>query len=267
MATLTKITLAGTALVLLGACGAHVQTTSGADYLARYDNYATPGAVKPVSLDDEIRQIAAIEPNLRFPARIGLTRIEHGRLAGLPETEAASWSGLADQLGPDFGTFAPVSPLIAAMVDPGEDPRKRHYVHDENATRGLIADIRRGAARQHLDYVLVYEVNTVTDARANGLSLADLTVIGMFVLPSRNVEVEATASAILIDVRNGYPYATLTGFAEEEGLTRVVSSASNSEALREDASLRAVEALVDEAANAFAQLQISAEGDRRADGP
>ncbi|MCI4644971.1 MAG: hypothetical protein MRY64_09330 [Hyphomonadaceae bacterium] len=252
MANTLKLALGATALMLVAACSAHVQTTSGADYLARYESYATPSTVKPDTVDAEIREIAAIEPNLQFPARIGLARIEHGRLTGLPEPEAFVWGDLADQLGPDFGTFAPVSPLIAAMVD--STPHNSSW--DTNA---LIADIRRGAARQHLDYVLVYEVNSQRDERANGLALADLTIIGMFVLPSRDVEVEATASAILIDVRNGYPYATLTGFAEKDGMARVVSTRSHTDALSEDAELRAVEALVDEAANAFEQLAIAAE--------
>lgn len=246
------LALGGTALTLVAACTAHVQTTSGEDYLARYESYATAGTVKPNDLDAEIREIAAIEPNLQFPARIGLARIDKGRLAGVPESEAVIWGSLADQLGPSFGTFAPVSPLIAAMVD--STPRNSSW--DTNA---LIADIRRGAARQHLDYVLVYEVQSEREERANGLALADLTIIGMFVLPSRDVEVEATASAILIDVRNGYPYATLTGFAEKDGQARVVSAVSHTENLREDAEQRAVEALADEAANAFEQLAIAAE--------
>ena len=256
MSSKLKLVFASAALILVSACSAHVQTTSGADYLARYDSYATAGTVKPGNLDAEIREIAAVEPNLQFPARIGLARIEHGRLAGIPGAEGEAWGSLVAQLGPEFGTFAPVSPLIAAMVDNPEAPRTRYQ---DNYVQELIADIRRGAARQHLDYVLVYEVSSNREERANGLALADLTVIGMFVLPSRDVEVDATASAILIDVRNGYPYATLTGFAEKGGLSRVVSARSTTNTLVEDAELRAVEALIDEAANAFEQLAIAAE--------
>jgi len=49
----------------------------------------------------------------------------------------------------------------------------------------VIDHIRRGAARQHLDYVIAYEVTDKTKSDGNALRLADLTVLGLFVLPSR----------------------------------------------------------------------------------
>lgn len=249
----TSIFFAGSAIVMVSACSTNVQTTSGADYLARYDAYDTTG-VSRSDLDAEIREIAAIEPHLQFPARIGLARIDRGQLATVPEEEGYIWASLAEDLGPDIGVFAPVSPLIIAMVDndASQDCKTRYAC--QPGTQELIADIRRGAARQHLDYVLVYEVGTRREERANALALADLTIIGMFVLPSRDVEIDASASAILIDVRNGYPYATLTAHAEKDGVARAVSSGSRTRTLSEDATLRAVELLSDEVHSAFDQL-------------
>lgn len=207
-----RLSILGGALISLVACTSTIQTTSGADYLAAYEGRYTAASASSGSIDDDVKSIAAIEPQLQFPARIGLARISHGQLGAIPASELAIWGDAIETLGPEVGEFVPVSPLIASMVTdlsrgPGDTAGK------------VIEDIRKGAARQHLDYVIAYEVTSFADTQQNGLSLADLTVIGLFVVPSRSIDVEASASAIMLDVRNGYPYATLTGFAEKGGIS------------------------------------------------
>ncbi|MEZ5998823.1 MAG: hypothetical protein R3B98_09035 [Hyphomonas sp.] len=234
----------------LGACQSSVQTSSGADYLARYDgSYDVAAGTCGSDTDADVRRIAAIEPDLQFPARIGVARIgPYGDLASVPENELRIWSDLADDFGPETGEFVPVSPMIAAMVsdpDAGTGPR---------AAR-VIDHIRKGAARQHIDYVLVYETATKKSDKSNALTVADLTVIGLFVLPSRDVEVEASASAILIDVRNGYPYATMSAFAEKKGLSRAISVWSRKDELSATAEEKAVLELADDMRDTLATLK------------
>jgi hypothetical protein len=48
-----------------------------------------------------------------------------------------------------------------------------------------------------------------TKDNATPLSFADLSIIGMFIVPSRHLKAEGFASALLLDVRNGYPYGDL----------------------------------------------------------
>lgn len=232
----------------VGACSTHLQTSSGADYLARYDaSHETTNSVSS-DVDADVRRIAAIEPTLAFPARIGLARIEHGRLTVLPEDEARIWQDVLEDLGSDYGEFVPVSPLIASMVS--DAPAQR----SSNAA-AIIGHIRRGAARQHLDYVLTYEVGSSREEKANALALADLTVIGMFVLPSRTIEIEASASGLMLDVRTGYPYATLTTHAEKSGVSRVVSDGSTARTYADKAETRAVAKLAQEFASSMSELQ------------
>jgi hypothetical protein len=238
--------LAATAAVLtLSACAYSTQTTSGADYLSGYSHEPRATAAGLVgkdgvqlSLDEEIREIAAIEPALRFPARIGVARVEDRRLTSVPTSELTYWGELAERLGEGVGEFAPVSPLIAAMVD-------------SNPTRGggpaeLIADIRRGAARQHLDYVLVYELSGDFTRSTNVLSAADLTVLGYFLLPSREVNIRGAANAILLDVRNGDPYGTAAAAVEDTDLARGSSAYERGRDGAERAKLAAVEELTGE---------------------
>ena len=53
-----------------------------------------------------------------------------------------------------------------------------------------VEGVRLGAARQHLDGVIIYETHQDTSEETNALALGDLTLIGAFVLPSSALKVE-----------------------------------------------------------------------------
>ena len=224
--------------VSLCACSATTQYTSGKDYLARYDRDAAVLSANAGSIEADIRNIASIEPSLEFPARIGLARIERGKLISVPQDESEAWANLHHRLGPSFGDFVPVSPLIAAMVS---TTAKRNP-----QARDVVDNIRRGSARQHLDYVLIYEVSDTSDQNRNALQVADLSILGLFVLPSRNVKVDSTATAMLIDVRNGYPYGSATAFAERKAVTTSMGASGRKSKLKDKARVMAVEDLTGE---------------------
>jgi len=251
---LHRLWMVGIAALALSACATTTQYTSGQDYLARYNsNSANSGQTKLNSnpaIDAEIREIAAIEPNLHFPARIGLARIEHGQLIGVPQDEAGYWRDAAEDLGHGFGQFIPVSPLVAEMVGSTEP----HY------KRNVVNHIRRGAARQHLDYVIAYEVNHKSDSQRNGLQIADLSILGLFVLPSRDVDVQSTASAILMDVRNGYPYLTGSTFADKSGISTLVGRGDKKDKLKNASRIVAVDKISDEFAQGLQELKLVADG-------
>lgn len=197
----------------LAACGHYTQTTSGRDYLQKYNQALAPGQPAGEGItEDQIRQAASVEPVLAFPARIGLARIENGNLTAVPGVEAEAWMKAAERLGPDFGTFVPVSPLVAEMVSPSQERPGM-----ASRMKGVIQKIRLGAARQHLDAVLIYEVYANTDSRGDmATAIAATTVIGTFLVPSRTVEVEGFANALLIDVVQGYPYGTVNVTLDKE---------------------------------------------------
>jgi hypothetical protein len=228
-----KATLIISATLILGACTHTAQYTSGQDYLAGY----TDNVTFHTTIDQEVRDIAAVEPNLRFPARIGLARIDKKRLISLPIDEAEHWQDMGSELGARYGDFIPVSPLVAGMVNP-----ERH----RNSQVNVVEEIRRGAARQHLDYVLIYEVMDVSDSKRNALQLADLSVLGLFILPSRDVKIEATATAMMIDVRNGYPYGTASAFADKKGISTAIDQSDKKRKLTDKAREHAVDNLTAE---------------------
>lgn len=249
-----SIILAGTALLLV-ACGHNIQTTSGAEYLKGYSSSPAYSALDKTNTD--IYNIAAIEPNLKFPARIGIARIgpKQNRYAGkqltsLPGDEAQIWSDLVEREGGRYGEFVPVSPFVTAMVSASDQ--------NGNEVANLISNIRKGAARQHLDYVLVYEVTHKDARRKNGLGFTDATVLGLFLIPSRKVEVDTIATAILLDVRNGYPYMTASSFAEHKSTTTLSGSDSKSAKLADKGRLDSIRNLSIDVENGFRDLKDEA---------
>lgn len=83
--------LLGLAFAFVG-CNSTTQTTSGRDYISKYEAAPTGGGQ---SIDAEIREIASVEPILRFPAKIGLAKIHNGQIANLSEAEEIDLSTFA----------------------------------------------------------------------------------------------------------------------------------------------------------------------------
>ena len=237
----TRQSVAALAMIALalGGCRAGVQTTSGIEFLS---SYPTSGLIEETDIDQRVREVAAVEPTLRFPARIGLARIHDGMLSAIPAAEAEAWIEAERRLGPEYGTFVPVSRLIAEMVTPaGSRPGP-----GSTRLRQAVEMIRLGAARQHLDAVLIYETHYITDATDNVLSIADFTIIGAFLLPGQSIDATAFASALLVDVRNGYPYGTANASIDRDRIATLAAADSISEELGRDAGTAAAIELVDD---------------------
>lgn len=229
------------ALLLLAGCGNAVQTTSGDAYRAARP---APDAREGTAMDRAVDRAARVEPLLRFPARFGLARIRYGRLAPVPPREADAWIAFARDHG-EYGSFVPVSPLIAELT----------AADAKDTAKTVVDEIRLGAARQHLDAVLVYTTSDETRDDGTALSVLDLTLLGAFLVPSRTIEGEAVASALLFDVRNGYPYGTASAAARRSGFVPSVGSGGRSRALGEDARLAAVGNLVAEVETMMGRLK------------
>jgi hypothetical protein len=202
-----------------------------------------------------VREAADVEPILRFPARIGIARVgvDRGRTALVPTSteEAKAWADLVEDLGPDYGELVPISPLIAAIV--ASPPRPNYDRMD--AIHDAVDMIRVTAARQHLDAVLIYEVDATADSKNNPLSIADWTIIGAFVLPSQNVKAEGVAQALLLDVRNAYPYGTIRASADDKTIAARFSNQEAEQNLSKRVEVAAVQNLVHEARGLMRQLK------------
>lgn len=236
-------------LLLMG-CAHAVQTTSGAAFVGARDE----DGLRPI--DADIAAIAAVEPNLHFPARIGVARIVNGQLS-LP---SAAEGAMLAELGarhPDYGDFVQISPLIASMVTGSEpDGQPDEYRRGGGA---IVQDIRRTAARQHLDYVLIYEIGARSRETDTPFALADVTLIGGAFLPTRNIRVAGVGQALFLDVRNGYPYGTAQAAEDLSGLGRSFGQERREARLRERATDKVFAALLPEVEAMLADLRAAAE--------
>jgi hypothetical protein len=224
-------------LILLAGCSNPIQYTSGAAFVAPSNG----------PIDKDIAAIAAIEPNLHFPARIGVARIVNGALSLPGADETAVLADMAETLAP-MGTFVQVSPLISAMVN-GDASGP--------TTDRAIQDIRRTAARQHLDYVLIYEIGVRSSERDTAFALADVTLIGGALLPTRNIKVAGLGNALFLDVRTGYPYGTAQVAEDLSGLARSFGTDRRRAALQDRATLKVFKALVPEVQAMLVALQAA----------
>lgn len=235
-------------LLLMG-CAHAVQTTSGLDFVSARD----AEGIRPI--DNDIAQIAAVEPNLHFPARIGVARIVNGQLS-LPSANEGNMLAGSGARQAGLGAFVPISPLVAAMVA-GSDPEAQAKGY-QRAPGQVVQDIRKTAARQHLDYVLICEMGARSTASDTPFALADVTLIGGALLPTRNIRVAGVGRALFLDVRNGYPYATAQVAEDLSGLGRSFGQERREAQLRERATDKVFAALVPEVEAMLAELQAAA---------
>lgn len=235
----------------LAACAPYVQDSSGREYVNRTLELPGETAVRrPDSgaFRERLRAAANVEPGLRFPAKIGLARIDGGELTSVPPPEAEAWLKLSERLGPRFGQFVPISPLITEMVagEQGETTGARRDYARRYSVADTIRKLRLGAARQHVDIVLIYELAGTSDNTATILSVADVSILGMFIVPSRHVKAEGFAHALLLDVRNGYPYGTASARTTDQNLVPAMGSSARTGDLLHDVRTSAALKLVGE---------------------
>lgn len=204
-------------VLALGACESNMQYSSGEDYLSRHPVAAAGGDSKSKdakpTIEQRLREAAAVEPTLTFPARIGIARIERGQLSDIPNAEGAAWAEFVEKQGQDYGEFVPLSLLVAGMFSGVADETVQSWTSE---SARLMNRIRLAAARQHLDAVLIYEVRSKRDKNENLLALGKLTIIGGFILPSKVSEAQGFATALLMDVMQAYPYGNVLAFADKE---------------------------------------------------
>lgn len=210
-------------VLLLAACGTAAQnaaqsasqSTTGDDQLGRFA--AEAAVAKGQAIDPAARRAILSEPALRFPARIGLARLETGAVSAVPQGEADAWLAMVQDLGPGWGELVPIGPLeVALIAAPGngvadcrpDGPGTRSPC-DPSDSAVLLGDIRRAAARQRLDAVLIYEVVGESRHGADPSAVGELAPVSALLRLIAAGGPAGHAQGVLMDARHGAVY----GFA------------------------------------------------------
>lgn len=193
-------------------------------------SYATPGAAARMQLfgaakdqlsDSSVVQVIDRKPLAGFPPSIAFVRVQ---APGYTSETTQSWGRgaysiitdrdieneenvLADLRAkmPKVKGFAPISRLLL--------PEEMHS----------DLELREAAAALHADMVLIYTLDT--SFRVQDVA-APLSVITLGLSPNQVAHVTCTASAVLLDTRNGYVY----GIAEATDQQNQLASAWTSDA-------------------------------------
>lgn len=197
------------AAVLNGCSVHHEQRTSGTRYLSDFQP-RTSSIDFDNSMQGLLRRAAAVEATLTLPARIGLARISGNSLKPITVEELDLWRAPTDNNIHQVD-IVPIAPLVAEAVT--RELSSTTTKDGRDALSSAMTQIRLASARQHVDAVLIYTTDTASQRRRNLLSVADLVLVGGAFVPSRSIKTEATAQALLMDVRSGYPYGSASASA------------------------------------------------------
>ena len=241
-------------IIMVSGCSQHIQTSSGKSYLDKYnqvENYYSRQDGEE-NINKMVQQVANIEPTLNFPAKIGIARIDGGQLTSIPGKEIEYWEKSRKNISSHFGNFVPVSPLIAEMA-----VTSVNYRTTGNTVADVVNKIRLAAARQHMDAVLIYEVYSREESDSNFLSIANLTIIGAFILPSKAVETQGYANALLIDVIHGYPYGTAEASLQKTEMASTFGEYDKMNEMSDEIKTEVTAKLVGETEKMFRDLMLA----------
>ena len=193
-------------------------------------SYATPGRGAPMQLfagekdalsDASVVKAISRRPLATLPAAIAIVRVQ---APGYTSATSDGWGR---------GAYS----VVTQRDIEGEDRTLAELRSGMPMLKGIVAvsrlllpeelhsdlELRQAAASLHADMVLIYTLDTsfhVEDVAA------PLSVVTLGLSPNQFAHVNCTASAVLIDTRNGYVYGTAEATEQQDQLASAWTSGS-----------------------------------------
>lgn len=236
--------LVGVVLIFVGGCGARYITPGrGADM-----SLFGPDDVRLRELTDRTVQTALDrQPTARFPVTLAVVRVQG---AGYRSRTTCGY-GAGDysvvttrdveededfQAIENLGRVAGVATINRLLL-----PSR---LHDDR-------ELRAAAAAVHAEMLLLYTFDTTFDTEDG---MRPLTVLTLGLFPTKNVRVNTTASALLMDTRTGYIYGVAEASAKRTQLANVWTSQDAADQSRRKTEREAFLQLVREFEGGWAQV-------------
>jgi hypothetical protein len=212
-------------------------------------HYATPGrgadlgvlGVTPeerrAQTDATIQTALDKKPLAAFPTAIAVARVQ-----------APGYTSLTAQ-GYGAGRYSVVTTRDVERDDAADRLAKLPMVLGVAPVNRLLLDpdlrsdrqLRGAAAQLHADVLLVYTLDTAFTDEDNAIPL---TLVTLGIAPTKRVRVTTTASAVLMDTRNGYVYGVAEATARDDAGTNAWQSETTADKTRRDTEAAAFDKLV-----------------------
>jgi len=227
-------------LVHMVGCNAHYTVPGGAAPLSELGVNAQDRAALT---DNSIRQALEKKPLVTFPARLAVARVQaadytnyeydaHGNRQDIRRGAYSVITHPDVEKAEDFAQIANL-PQIAGVA------LLKRVVLDQDLNSDL--ELRHAAAKLHADLLLFYTFDTTFTTET---TLRPLSVISLGLVPNKNAKVACTASAVLMDVRNGYIYAIVEASADDHQLANAWTSQDAIDQVRKRVEREALEKLI-----------------------
>jgi hypothetical protein len=153
--------------------------------------------------DDDVKQAAAVKPQLTFPCRVAvyLDQPAHG--------ESWRWTAKDKELMKSWAGSLKESGVVSDVV----------FMSGMFAPKDVsLKELRVTAAKYGADALFVVKAAAETDSYLNPASLLYATIIGGYLIPGSHRDSLFVMQGGLVDVANGYLYATV----ESEGEANLI---------------------------------------------
>lgn len=196
--------------LLMGGCASYSTPGRGADM-------TTFGVNKDVYTDGAIIQSLAKQPLASFPAGIAVARVQ---APGYQSMTTQGWGA---------GRYSLVTTRDIEKDEQIERLSMQPMVHGIAPINRLLLpselksdlELRQAAAALHADMLLIYTLDTTFEVDDK---IAPLTVLTLGLSPNQQARVNSTASAVLMDTRNGYIYGAAEGTSRDTQMTSAWTS-------------------------------------------
>ncbi|ABC27795.1 hypothetical protein HCH_00904 [Hahella chejuensis KCTC 2396] len=191
-----KFAFAAITLLYLSGCA----TSPHFNRAALEEASAQPGHPKEYTRADSVKEIDALKPQAELPLRLYVPQPANDNPWSQEEIEEIeSWKPFLKQNG-----------LVSELFVAPESTRKHCYQYDNCQ----LEEQRMEAARFQADAWLAFDINSSEEEYANPLSILNITLVGMWVVPAHHTSSDIRLEGSLVDVRNGYLYAFARAFGK-----------------------------------------------------
>lgn len=163
------------------------------DSIARMHSATTP------EMDAEIAKAQAARPQVKFPCRVAIHFQQPAGCWRWTPADKASFEYMGEKLK-QCGIATEVFALSQLTLPGDKSPD--------------LAQLRVAAARHGADLICVIQGNADTQTTKNLAAVANLTIVGGFIIPGSTCDARFTVTGSVVDVANGYLYAAVD--SEEE---------------------------------------------------